>query len=31
MGYRSVREYAEGKAEWIKAGYPVEGELAQRL
>lgn len=24
MGYRDVREYAEGKQDWIEAGLPVE-------
>jgi rhodanese-related sulfurtransferase len=24
MGYRNVREYAEGKQDWIEAGLPVE-------
>ncbi|MGE0025873.1 MAG: rhodanese-like domain-containing protein [Thermoleophilia bacterium] len=24
MGYRDVREYAEGKQDWIDAGLPVE-------
>ena len=24
LGYRNVREYAEGKADWIEAGHPVE-------
>ena len=24
LGYRSVRDYHEGKADWIAAGYPVE-------
>ena len=24
LGYTNVREYAEGKQDWIEAGYPVE-------
>ena len=24
LGYRNVREYVEGKADWIEAGLPVE-------
>ena len=24
LGYRNVREYVEGKADWIAAGLPVE-------
>jgi rhodanese-related sulfurtransferase len=28
MGYEDVRAYAEGKADWIAAGLPVEGGLA---
>lgn len=24
LGYTNVREYAEGKQDWIDAGYPVE-------
>jgi rhodanese-related sulfurtransferase len=26
LGYANVRDYHEGKAEWIDAGLPVEGE-----
>ncbi len=26
LGYRNVAEYREGKADWIEAGLPVEGE-----
>lgn len=26
LGYRRVRDYHEGKADWIAAGYPVEKE-----
>jgi rhodanese-related sulfurtransferase len=26
LGYTNVRDYHEGKAEWIDAGFPVEGE-----
>ena len=25
MGYTNVREYAEGKQDWIAAGLPAEG------
>jgi hypothetical protein len=25
MGYTRVRDYAEGKEDWINAGLPVEG------
>jgi rhodanese-related sulfurtransferase len=28
MGYSDVREYAEGKVDWIEAGLPVEGRVA---
>jgi rhodanese-related sulfurtransferase len=28
LGYRNVREYAEGKQDWIDAGLPVERGLA---
>jgi hypothetical protein len=24
-GYRNVREYAEGKQDWLDAGLPTEG------
>jgi rhodanese-related sulfurtransferase len=24
LGYTNVRDYAEGKADWIEAGLPVE-------
>jgi hypothetical protein len=24
MGYTQVRDYAEGKSDWIEAGLPVE-------
>jgi rhodanese-related sulfurtransferase len=27
LGYTDVREYAEGIADWIDAGLPVEGEV----
>ncbi len=27
LGYRNVREYAEGKQDWIEAGYPTERGL----
>jgi hypothetical protein len=26
MGYTNVRDYAEGKQDWISAGLPVESE-----
>ncbi len=26
LGYTNVRDYGEGKAEWIAAGLPVEGK-----
>jgi rhodanese-related sulfurtransferase len=26
LGYTNVRDYHEGKAEWIEAGLPVEGK-----
>ena len=25
MGYKNVRDYAEGKRDWLDAGLPVEG------
>jgi rhodanese-related sulfurtransferase len=28
LGYTDVREYAEGKADWIEAGLPVERGVA---
>jgi rhodanese-related sulfurtransferase len=28
LGYTNVREYAEGKADWIEAGLPVEAGAA---
>ena len=24
LGYVNVREYAEGKQDWLDAGYPIE-------
>ncbi len=30
LGYANVREYAEGKQDWIDAGLPVESGLAAR-
>jgi rhodanese-related sulfurtransferase len=27
LGYTNVREYAEGKADWIEAGLPVEARV----
>ncbi len=26
MGYTDIREYKEGKQDWLSAGLPVEGE-----
>jgi hypothetical protein len=26
MGYTNIREYKEGKQDWLEAGLPVEGE-----
>jgi len=26
MGYTHVRDYAEGKSDWIEAGLPVESD-----
>jgi hypothetical protein len=26
MGYTNMRDYAEGKQDWIEAGLPVESE-----
>jgi hypothetical protein len=26
LGYKNVREYVEGKQDWIQAGLPAEGE-----
>jgi hypothetical protein len=26
MGYENVRDYAEGKKDWVEAGLPTEGE-----
>jgi rhodanese-related sulfurtransferase len=31
MGYTHVREYREGKEDWLATGYPVEGEAAPTL
>jgi hypothetical protein len=30
MGYENVRDYDEGKKDWIDAGLPIEGEYKQR-
>jgi hypothetical protein len=30
MGYENVRDYDEGKKDWIDAGLPIEGEYQQR-
>jgi hypothetical protein len=30
MGYKKVRDYAEGKQDWLDAGLPVEGADANR-
>jgi hypothetical protein len=29
MGYKNVRDYAEGKQDWVDAGLPVEGADAK--
>jgi hypothetical protein len=26
MGYENVRDYVEGKEDWVEAGLPTEGE-----
>ena len=26
LGNKNVREYVEGKQDWIRAGFPAEGE-----
>jgi rhodanese-related sulfurtransferase len=31
LGYTNVRDYHEGKAEWIAAGLPTEGGVAATL
>ena len=31
LGYTNVREYAEGIADWIDAGLPVEGEVGAKV
>jgi rhodanese-related sulfurtransferase len=31
LGYRNVREYHEGKAGWIRAGLPLEGQLSEKI
>jgi len=30
LGYANVRTYEAGKADWIDAGYPIEGSAARR-
>jgi len=30
LGYTTVRDYHEGKAEWIEAGLPIESGAASR-
>jgi hypothetical protein len=30
MGYSNVREYVEGKRDWIDAGLPAEGRYYER-
>jgi len=30
MGYTNVRDYTEGKKDWVDAGLPVEGKGRQR-
>ncbi len=29
MGYSNIREYKEGKQDWIGAGLPTEGEAVR--
>jgi rhodanese-related sulfurtransferase len=29
LGYTNVRAYEAGKADWIEAGYPIEGSAAR--
>jgi rhodanese-related sulfurtransferase len=29
LGYRNVRDYAEGKRDWVEAGLPLEGRRAR--
>jgi rhodanese-related sulfurtransferase len=29
LGYRNVSVYEAGKADWIEAGYPIEGSAAR--
>jgi len=31
MGYTNVKDYEEGKSDWIDAGLPVEKGLAQSV
>jgi len=31
MGYTNVREYKEGKQDWVGAGLPVEKEGQQQV
>jgi hypothetical protein len=26
MGYRNVKDYQEGKSDWVHAGLPAEGD-----
>lgn len=30
MGYENVRDYQGGKQDWLEAGFPAEGERAER-
>jgi hypothetical protein len=30
LGYTQVADYHEGKAEWVEAGLPVEGQSRAR-
>jgi hypothetical protein len=30
MGYTNIREYKEGKQDWLDAGLPVESEAQER-
>jgi rhodanese-related sulfurtransferase len=30
MGYKNIRDYAEGKKDWVDAGLPTEGESSAK-
>jgi hypothetical protein len=30
MGYHNVKDYPEGKADWVHAGLPAEGEAPSK-